>query len=518
MKKRIISTLLIIVFAFSIPLFAQGADTSNALKDTAKVLKENVQNPIVGSEGGEWAVLGLARSGCDVPQSFYEQYYKNVEKVVKEQKGVLHDRKYTEYSRVIIGLTAAGYDPQNVVGYDLTLPLGDFENTIWQGINGPIFALIALDCGNYEIPVNNTAKTQATREMYLDEILSRQLNDGGFSLSGGTSETTMNEKSDPDLTSMALQALANYQQYPIVARATEKALVCLSNMQDGDGGFASWGKENSENVAQAIVALCEMGISIDDERFVKNGKSLLDNLMTYYKKGEGFMHTSDGTGHNQMATEQAFYALAAIQRMNDGKSSLYNMSFVTPEKMFKDITNHANRTAIETLASRGIVRGKGNNLFAPDDTITRAEFATIVVNALGFAPIKMEKFTDVPENEWYAGTVGAAFKNGIVSGTSETTFTPLGLLNRSEAAVMVAKAAKLCEMDTAMTENETRDILTQFGDYMMAPEWAWDSLAFCYREGILSIEEVDINPTEKITRAEIAEMLFRMLGKSRLLL
>lgn len=125
---------------------------------------------------------------------------------------MLHEKKYTEYSRVILGLTAAGYDPTDVAGYDLTMALGDFDKTIWQGINGPIFALIALDCGNYVIPRNPEAVTQATRDMYVDEILRRQLSDGGFSLLGGSvSATAADEESDPDITAMALQALAKYR-------------------------------------------------------------------------------------------------------------------------------------------------------------------------------------------------------------------------------------------------------------------------------------------------------------------
>ena len=90
-------------------------------------------------------MIGLARSGCDVPQSYWDAYYDTVEDYVKDHKGNLHDKKYTEYSRVIVALTAIGADPTNVAGYDLLKPLGDFEKTIWQGINGPIWALIALD-------------------------------------------------------------------------------------------------------------------------------------------------------------------------------------------------------------------------------------------------------------------------------------------------------------------------------------------------------------------------------------
>ena len=104
---------------------------------------------------------------------------------------------------------------------------------------------------------------------------------------------------------MALQALAKYQDQPAVAKATEEALACMSKKQNSEGGFSSWGTKNSESCVQIIVALCELGIPLDDPRFVKNGNTLLDNLMTFYLPGNGFLHTADGSGSNQMASEHA---------------------------------------------------------------------------------------------------------------------------------------------------------------------------------------------------------------------
>ena len=222
MKIRIrgIALLLVLILVFTGQITALAAEdqTSAAINDTAAYIHQTVKNPQVDSVGGEWAIIGLARSGYDVPDSYYEDYYRTVEAYVKEANGILHDKKYTEYSRVILALTAAGYDPTDVAGYDLTMALGDFEKTIWQGINGPVFALIALDSGNYAIPKNPNAVVQATRAMYVDEILKRQLLDGGFSLFGGSEDATdADYQADPDVTAMA-QALAKYQDRADVKR------------------------------------------------------------------------------------------------------------------------------------------------------------------------------------------------------------------------------------------------------------------------------------------------------------
>jgi len=323
--KKILSIVLTLMI-ISQPVFAQP-DLEAALQDTAEYIYTAVTEPQLGSTGGEWSVIGLARSGYEVPQQYYDDYYSRVAQFVKDCSGVLHNRKYTESSRVIVALTAIGKDPANVAGYNLLTPLGDYDKTILQGINGPIWALIALDCGGYDMPVNPDAKTQATRDMYIDCILSRQLADGGFALRG----TAADVKADADVTGMALQALSSYQHRTDVKEAIDKALNCLSNMQGENGGFESWGAENCESCVQAIVALGELGIPLDDPRFVKNGNTLLDNLMTYYISGQGFMHTKTGDGSNLMASEQGLYALAAAKRLANGEESLYNIKDNHPE-------------------------------------------------------------------------------------------------------------------------------------------------------------------------------------------
>ena len=542
---------LIMVLGLSGNAFAAVSDDTltAAIEDTAQYIYETVKSPQVGSIGGEWAVLGLVRSGYTVPEEYYQDYYATVESYVRACKGELHDKKYTEYSRVIVALSAIGKDARSVAGYDLTKALGDYDKTIWQGLNGPIWALIALDSRDYPMPVNPEAKTQATRQMYIDRILECQLPDGGWSLFGGTEAAGSGDGvSDPDITGMALQALAKYQDQPAVAEATEEALACMSKKQSTDGGFASWGTANSESVVQMIVALCELGISLDDPRFVKCGNTMLDNLMTFYQPGNGFLHTQNGSGSNQMATEQAFYGMVAAQRARQNKNSLYRMGDAitvaegeeTPSgaglegkhadvkavpitqmgKTFDDITGanaHENQPAIEALAARGIIDGMGDGLFHPEASMTRAQFAAIVVRALGLTPAASEAFTDVPSTAWYAPYVGTASTYGLINGVGEGRFNPDGTITKQEAAVMVARAAKLCGMDTALDTAAVRDVLAQFTDYVTTPEWAREGLAFCYQEGILDDSAMEIQGKTEILRCEIAQMLYNLLSSAKLL-
>ena len=290
-----------------------------SLDDCAAMLQESIPEPTCGSVGGEWVAFGLARWGGEVPQEWFDSYYEQVEEYVINCEGLLNERKYTEYSRVILALTAIGKDPTDVGGYNLLVPLADYEQTIFQGINGPIFALLALDSGSYEIPENVAGTTQATRELYLEYILDAECPAGGWTLAGS--------EADVDITAMALQALAKYQDRQDVSEAIDRALTVLSELQNDEGGFSAYGSESSESISQVITALAELGISIDDSRFVKNGNTLKDRLLDFLTEDGGFRHILDGES-DLMATEQAFYALVALERMERGENSLYDMTDV----------------------------------------------------------------------------------------------------------------------------------------------------------------------------------------------
>jgi hypothetical protein len=178
---------------------------------------------------------------------------------------------------------------------------------------------------------------------------------------------------------------------------------------------------------------------------------------------------------------------------------------------------HENQPAIEALAARGIIDGMGDGLFHPEASMTRAQFAAIVVRALGLTPAASEAFTDVPSTAWYAPYVGTASTYGLINGVGEGRFNPDGTITKQEAAVMVARAAKLCGMDTALDTAAVRDVLAQFTDYVTTPEWAREGLAFCYQEGILDDSAMEIQGKTEILRCEIAQMLYNLLSSAKLL-
>ena len=283
---------------------------------------ESLGTPSVGSIGGEWMVIGLKRSGREIPgeEGYYESVVQYIRENIDEQER-LHFAKSSENSRMILALTALGRDVTNVGGHNLLMGLNDMEYVQKQGINGPIWALIALDSGNYPVPEGN-----ATRDGLIQVILDAQLADGGWAISGDTG--------DSDMTGMALQSLAPYRNTrEDVGAAVDRAIQLLSEKQNDDGSYSTFsggGKmvPTSESTAQVIVALSALSIDAgEDSRFVKNGNSAVDALCAYYVDGGGFRHLSDGQ-RDGMATEQGYYALTAYFRFLQGQTPLYDMTDV----------------------------------------------------------------------------------------------------------------------------------------------------------------------------------------------
>ena len=346
--KRIISVLVTAVMIFTAAFqcsFAAQVTAEEAYSSTGKTIYENtVQNIAKESAyGSEWHILGLARSeyaGCD---EIFEKYYEDVVKKIKDSKGVLSKNKYTEYSRTIVAVKAIGRNPKNTGGYDVTAKLLEKENVAIQGLNGPIWALIALNTGGY---ADSSAEFKKTAKEYISYILDAEKDGGGWSLN--SSETN----ADADITGMALTALAPYYKGDSKVReSADRAVLWLSENQNSDGTYSSWGTVNSESCAQVTVALTSLGIDPNkDERFIKNGKSVIDGLLGFYTDG-GFKHVSTGK-LNAMATEQGYYALTAYFRFTGGKTSLYDMSDTgdaTPAALTK-----AKIVSVKSVSEKGV--------------------------------------------------------------------------------------------------------------------------------------------------------------------
>ena len=325
-------TLCVTVFGDSLSYGDMAASIISAEKaqlgiaDGATLLTE--ENFPAGSSVPDWTALAMARAGI---ADDYAGYLVRLQAYVERQyaeNGGLHEVKATEYHRIALTAAALAGDP-TAFG---TKPDGTAIDLVaegtynWQGddlggqgLNGWIFALLTMDAVGSEVP----ADARYSRQDMLDAIVSAQLPEGGFSLGGG--------EMDVDITAMALQALAPYQeQNPEVIDA---ALNALSAVQLPGGGFESWDAQSSESCAQVLLALCELDVDPEtDERFQKDEGSVIDALLAFRLADGGFAHQLGGQ-LDAMAGEQAMQALTAMALRQQGGGRFFDLTDVHPVQL-----------------------------------------------------------------------------------------------------------------------------------------------------------------------------------------
>ena len=510
MKRKITGLLaLSLLFSLTGQVFASSR-VNKEVAETAQFLYQTVDQPNFGTMAGEWTVLSLARSGERLPDGYLDNYYKRVEAHVQAKNGDLSKNKFTEYSRIICALTAIGKDPRNVAGHDLVKPLSNFNSVIKQGLNGPIWALIALDTRGYDLSPIEPAQEQNSRDRMIGEILRREVKGGGWNLMG--------DKADPDMTAMALYALAPYKGQARVKGAIDRGVQALSDMQLPTGGYTTMGNENSESSAQAIIALTSLGIDpAKDYRFVKSDASgqkhsLVDALLTYKVPGGGFKHIHKESQANGMGTDQAMEALVALKRFEEGKSPLFNMKDVAlqggqgrggkSQGAFTDLEGNWAKDLI--LQSKGYGIANGSGTFQPGKAITRGEFAVGLVQGLNLSQRPGKAFKDVKDSDWYAADIKIATAHEIIFGRGDGNFDPKATITRQEAFSMLARSLNKEKADLA--------VLDQFKDKKDIAPWAQEACSVMVGKNLVKGRPEGLAPKAEISRAEAVQLIHQVAG------
>ena len=301
--KKIISVLIPVLI-----LVMQCAGISVHAEDVSGYIQEiiayksggdSVQNWIDGGLSeyagitSEWYILALSQSG-NYDFSAYREALQNYLDTTEI---------YSASSRLKYALAMAS------TGTDSPYIEESLENSIGQqGIMSWIYGLHLLN--------NGYVCEGCSAEDAVNQLLSMQLDDGGWAIMGTVG--------DIDVTAMTVQALAvHYWSNDAVREACDRALDFLSERQLSYGGYQSFGTENLESTAQVVTALSALGMdAFSDDRFIKDGATLLTGLLDFRQPDGSFGHTRDG-GFNETATIQAFYTFIAYQRMQNGQGSLY---------------------------------------------------------------------------------------------------------------------------------------------------------------------------------------------------
>ncbi len=295
---------LIVVTAGFIPAVAYG---NEAEEFEERIIEYNLQKSSVASvqewidggltddagAGSEWYVIALSNHG-DYDFSNYNTALNSY--LSENEVGSASSRLKYALTYIAIG--------------DKTNPYitGALGNSIGeQGIMSLVFGLHLLNngciCDAYSV------------RGLIDELLSLQLADGGFSVMG--------EYGDVDVTAMTVQALAVHYDDPTVKSAVDDAIDFLSARQLENGGYSAYGVQNPESTAQVIIALSSLEIDVcGDERFIKNGNSVFDGMSSFLLADGSFCH-KEGGASDATATAQVLSASIAFQNLRNGKSPFY---------------------------------------------------------------------------------------------------------------------------------------------------------------------------------------------------
>lgn len=202
---------------------------------------------------------------------------------------------------------------------------------------------------------------------------------------------------------------------------------------------------------------------------------------------------------------------------------------------FEDLNGHWARKSIEVLAARGIVNGKSDKLYAPEASVTRAEFAKLLVGAMGLKPFEGTKtsFADVKRGDWHFGYVEAAAAAGLVQGDAGK-FRPNDAVTREQMTVMLMRAIESMdthdvqgelivgnETKTADTQKEaeanksasTEQVLLPYADGDQVSGWAREAVASAIEAGLIQGSGHKLSPQGLTTRAQAGTVIYRLLDR-----
>lgn len=329
-KLTVFSVALVVAMAGLIPAVAysntakqniDGIIEYNLQKSFANSVQEWIDGELTydAGEGSEWYIIALSnQAGYDFSS------YKNAlnDYLSKNEIGSASSRLKYALTYIAIGDKSNPYI-KNVLGNSI----GE------QGIMSLVFGLHLLN--------NGCVCDDFTVNTLVDELLSLQLADGGWSVMG--------EYGDVDVTAMTVQALAVHYNNPAVKTSVDNAVDFLSVHQLENGGYSGYGVANPESTAQVVTALSSLGIDADsDERFIKNGNTVFDGMSTFRLSDGSFCH-KEGGNSDSMSMAQVLSASIAYENMKNGYCPFY---------IFDDNNMNYHETATDELITEATLNSE----------------------------------------------------------------------------------------------------------------------------------------------------------------
>ncbi len=503
----------------------------------------------------DWIVMDMGAYADYIPEAqnklTEEAKQQYINSAIKTIKDTTSDK---DIVKAVLGLAAIEKNPELLypAGSDTSISAIQKLNSITKSTSAWVapYTLAVYNQGDYD--------TDGYETEIINALLAKQEGNGCF-----------NEYGTIDTTANIIAGLSFYIDRPEVAAAIENAVNYLSTQQNADGTFSDgYSGANSNSTAMVAIGLCAAGVDlINDTRFIKNDKSILDGLMSFLvTDGNGFGYTNN-EAINAMATEQSFRALISIMQTikTDEAYNIYDFSDneftpaqsteiitspiwsgsgggisssasaektekpgdpqetedesieeteeITPvqsaSSIFNDAANHWASDAIDYVYSKSIMKGISTTDFAPDNTMTRAMLVTVLYRLENQKVVKgKHSFSDIPADEWYTDAVLWAAEEGIVNGVSTDKFEPDTSITREQMATILYRYVQY-KGQSISADGYKKLSYTDAGEIS---DYAVSAIMWASSTGIMNGEsEYVINPKGASTRAQVATVLMRYL-------
>lgn len=191
-----------------------------------------------------------------------------------------------------------------------------------------------------------------------------------------------------------------------------------------------------------------------------------------------------------------------------------NYGLIWNPKELPDVANHWSKSAVNDMASRLVVNGVDSTHFNPNNNVTRAEFAAILVRALGLSDTGTSSaFTDVSSSDWYMGAVAVANEYNLIDGYEDGTFRPNKTISRQEAFVILNRAMTIVKLQ----QTTGSSALSSYTDQNKVASWAQTATQAALSSGVVQGNGKLLNPTGQMSRAETATVMQRLLKLAKLI-
>ncbi|WP_341183255.1 S-layer homology domain-containing protein [Paenibacillus sp. FSL H7-0756] len=216
-----------------------------------------------------------------------------------------------------------------------------------------------------------------------------------------------------------------------------------------------------------------------------------------------------------------FHVPTVVTKINNRYFALINdlrssgtYSVIWNPQDFDDVRNHWSKADVNNIAARLSLKGNGDNTFSPNRSVSRSEFAEIVVTGLGLMRqnVTQADFSDVPASAWYKDSVAIANEFDIVRGYDDGNFKGNQQITREQGFAMIARAYRLIQSEDVPSQEQIASTLASYTDGTNVAAWAQGDVAQLIQAGIIQGNgPQSLNPKAPMARAEVTALIARML-------